>query len=82
MIDEGVITDQPNTTDLTLLEFLDTVGAALDSCAGWENSEDLWEEYKEKSKLPDDRIFNFTDWAEVGPAMKSLAAMIRSGVFK
>lgn len=79
MIDEGVIT---NPTDLTLLEFLDIIGAALDSPEGWDNSEDTWMEYVDKTGVPTNHEYHFTDWVEVGPAMKSLAAMIRSGVFK
>lgn len=47
--------DQTNTTDLTPLEFLYTVGAALASSEGWNNSEDLWVEYAEKADILDDR---------------------------
>ena len=79
---EGVITNQPNPTDLTLLEFLDIIGAAIDSPEGWDNSEDTWMEYVDKTGVPTNHEYHFTDWVEVGPAMKGLAAMIRSGVFK
>lgn len=72
---------QTNGIELSLLEFLDTIGAALDSTEGWSDSEDLWRMYVDKAGVPDDRRHMFTDWSEVGPAMKALAVMIRARVF-
>jgi hypothetical protein len=76
------VMDQTNMTDLSLLEFLDIIGAALDSPEGWDNSEDTWMKYVDKTGVPTNHEYHFTDWVEVGPAMKGLAAMIRTGVFK
>ena len=61
--------DQTNTTDLSLLEFLDIIGAALDSPEGWDNSEDTWMEYVDKTGVPTNHEYHFTDWVEVGPAV-------------
>lgn len=71
-----------NMEEISLLEFLDIIGAALDSPEGWDNSEDTWMEYVDKTGVPTNHEYHFTDWVEVGPAMKGLAAMIRAGVFK
>lgn len=74
--------NQLNTTNLTLIEFLDKVGAALETPDGWYNSEDLWMEYFNKADVPNDGHYLFGDWVEVAPAMKALAWMIRAGVFE
>lgn len=65
---------------LTLMEFLDTVGAPLDSPESWYETWDLWDEYAAKLNPP--RNSCITDWSEVGPALRILAAMIRANLFK
>jgi len=44
---------------LTLLEFLDTVVAPLNSKESWYETEELWDEYAAKINLPKD---TFSDW--------------------
>lgn len=72
---ESVSTHENNN----LLEFLDIMGNILNSQNDYIKGDNLWDECAEQTDISD---YIVGDWVEVAPAMKGLAAMIRSGVFK
>jgi hypothetical protein len=65
---------------LTLLDFLDAVGAPPISANWWYETEGLWDEYASRLDPPKDCCIG--DWAEVSPALRILAEMIRAGLFE